>query len=145
MKLHNKNRTSDEPNALAPGADKSEDVRAAEAFGDERLQASLREARGEDDPRGLAWIEEVEKHGGERGWLGCQARQSTRFFARGAPPFGRHRAFHPFVGDDRERVDVWAISSDQDGPLVRPKRSSFGRELIGCGAGAYGQGGLAAN
>lgn len=59
MKLHNKNRTSDEPNALAPGADKSEDVRAAEAFGDERLQASLREARGEDDPRGLAWIEEV--------------------------------------------------------------------------------------
>ncbi|WP_028224482.1 hypothetical protein [Paraburkholderia ferrariae] len=48
-----------EPKALALGASKSGDVREAADPDGEWLQASLREARGEDDPRGLAWIEEV--------------------------------------------------------------------------------------
>lgn len=46
-----------ETNALAPRADD-----ACETEGDpedELLQATLREARGEDDPRARAWLEEV--------------------------------------------------------------------------------------
>lgn len=52
-------RKLDEASALALGASKSEDAREAADPEDEWLQASLRDARGEDDPRGLAWLEEV--------------------------------------------------------------------------------------
>ncbi|WP_321868104.1 type IV secretion system DNA-binding domain-containing protein [Paraburkholderia tropica] len=53
------NCKSDAPEALVDQTVKSENARAAESIDEEWVQASLREARGEEDPQGLAWLEEV--------------------------------------------------------------------------------------